>query len=537
MGPADTAAEPKSSSRFSRWSLAVLALLLGFSLFAFSPLVADPDLWGHVRFGQDLWASGSLMRPDVYSYLTGQQPWINHEWLTEAVYAGLFATFGPPGLIALNVLVGLGIVGLIYWHLLRRDVAPAAAGCVTAFYTLVLRPGVLNVRPQLFTYLLFLAILLIVDAVEHGASGWLWAAPPVIALWTNLHGGALAGVGILLIWGAVHLAAAVWSTRRLRALLERPQPAIVAALLASCLALLLNPYGIGMITFLLRTATVPRPEIADWKPAAFTDAWGQLYFAGLILMPLGLLFSRRERRTALVAPAVCTAILPLLSIRHAPLFAIAASVLAGEHIADAAARLLLTRPLKGLASTRTSRVIAVAVRTPGAQWGAAALVIAALAMAGAAIPRLDRIQVEPSVADFPARAVAMLKASGVAGNMATEFNWGEYVLWHLGPRVRVSIDGRRETIYSDAVYRENLDLMLGRGRWDTLVDRPETGLALVHRGRPVFELMKQKPGWILAYQDELCAIFAREGSPALAQLRRAPVPDLPDDGAGLSFPR
>jgi hypothetical protein len=141
------------------------------------------------------------------------------------------------------------------------------------------------------------------------------------------------------------------------------------------------------------------------------------------------------------------------------------------------------------------------------------------------------------VADFPARAVGMMKASGVTGNMATEFNWGEYVLWHLGPQVQVSIDGRRETTYSDAIYRENLDFMHGRGQWDRLVDRAETQLALVQRSRPVFKLMKQKQGWILVYQDALCALFAREGSPALEQIRQAPVPDLPADGGGLSFPQ
>jgi hypothetical protein len=143
----------------------------------------------------------------------------------------------------------------------------------------------------------------------------------------------------------------------------------------------------------------------------------------------------------------------------------------------------------------------------------------------------------PESAGFPVRAVAVLKAAGVQGNMATEFNWGEYVIWHLGPQIRVSIDGRRETIYSDAIYRENLDFMHGRGQWDRLIDRPETQLALVHRSRPVFNLMKQKPGWILVYQDALCALFAREGSPVLTQTRQTPVPDLPADGGGLPFPQ
>jgi hypothetical protein len=532
MGPSNTAAAPGLSGRSLRWSLAGLALLLGFTLLTFSPLIADPDLWGHVRFGQDLWETGRIIRPDVYSYLTGGQTWINHEWLAEAIYARLYSLFGSPGLIALNMLVSLGIVGLIYWHLLRRGVMPVGAACIVAFFAMSLRPGLLNVRPQVFTYLLFLLILLVIDAAERGALRWLWAVPPIIALWANLHGGVLAGLGIYLLWGAAHVAAAAWSERRFRVILEAPQPAIVASMIAGCLALLLNPYGIELVTFLLRTATVPRPEIADWKPITIGGTWGQLYFAGLLWMLLGLLFSRRERKLALVVVSVCTAILPLLAIRHTPLFAISTPLLAGEHMADAAVRLVSRRPLARLASAG-SRALEV---VSGGWWLIIALV-AALVMACAALPRLSRISVDPSVADFPARAITMMKASGVAGNMATEFNWGEYVLWHLGPQVRVSVDGRRETIYSDAIYRENLDFMNGQGQWARLIDRPETELALVHRHRPVFDLMKQKPGWVLVYQDALCALFAREGSSSLEQIRQAPVSDLPTDGRGLSFPQ
>jgi hypothetical protein len=529
-------AAPRFSAHTTRWSLAIFALVLGFALLAFSPMIADPDLWGHVRFGEDLWQSGNIIRPDVYSYLTGDQPWINHEWLTEAIYAVLYGALGAPGLIALNVVLGLLVVGAIYWHLLRRDVEPASAGCIDAFFALLLRPGVLNVRPQVFTYLMFLAILLIIDMAERGVPGWLWAVPAFIALWTNLHGGVLAGLGVFLLWGTAHLATAAWRRRRLGVVLERPQLTVAVCMVASCLALLLNPYGIDLVTFLLRTVTVPRPEITEWKPATLASTWGQLYFAGLGLLLLGLVFTRRERKPALVLVVVCTAILPLLSIRHIPLFAVAAPTLAGEHLANAAARLLSWGPFARLA-TSGARFLARSESSGRDRWVRLVAVIATLVMAGVAFSRLDRIQVDPAVADFPARAVAMLKASGARGNMATEFNWGEYVLWHLGPAIQVSMDGRRETIYSDTIYRENLDFMLGRAEWERLIERPETQLALVHRQRPVFELMKQQPGWQLVYQDSLCAVFVRAESPLVAQIRRASVPDLPPDGSGLSFPQ
>jgi hypothetical protein len=38
--------------------------------------------------------------------------------------------------------------------------------------------------------------------------------------------------------------------------------------------------------------------------------------------------------------------------------------------------------------------------------------------------------------------------------MLTWFNWGEYAIWHFSPAILVSMDGRRETVYSAETIRE-----------------------------------------------------------------------------------
>jgi hypothetical protein len=47
------------------------------------------------------------------------------------------------------------------------------------------------------------------------------------------------------------------------------------------------------------------------------------------------------------------------------------------------------------------------------------------------------------------RAAGALASPDVRGRLVLPFVWGEYAIWHFGPRLRVSIDGRRETVYSD----------------------------------------------------------------------------------------
>jgi hypothetical protein len=54
-----------------------------------------------------------------------------------------------------------------------------------------------------------------------------------------------------------------------------------------------------------------------------------------------------------------------------------------------------------------------------------------------------------------------LANAGARGTIVTWFDWGEYALWHVAPELRVSIDGRRETVYSDEVLANHDELYAG----------------------------------------------------------------------------
>src|SRR2546428_13943386 len=74
---------------------ALLAALLLAGVLVFATIDrADPDLWGHVRYGQDVLASGHLPATATYTYTAASQPWINHENLSEIAFAFVA---DPPG--------------------------------------------------------------------------------------------------------------------------------------------------------------------------------------------------------------------------------------------------------------------------------------------------------------------------------------------------------------------------------------------------------------------------------------------------------
>jgi hypothetical protein len=74
--------------------------------------------------------------------------------------------------------------------------------------------------------------------------------------------------------------------------------------------------------------------------------------------------------------------------------------------------------------------------------------------------------------DWTADAAAVRRLEAAApGRVVTFFDWGQYAIWHLGPTLRVSMDGRRETIYSDARPDEHGAILHGTPEGLVVLDR------------------------------------------------------------------
>src|ERR1700730_4412712 len=59
---------------------------------------ADPDLWGHIRFGQLVLTLGHAPVRNPYSYSALGYLWRDPEWLAEALLARSYDTLGILGL-------------------------------------------------------------------------------------------------------------------------------------------------------------------------------------------------------------------------------------------------------------------------------------------------------------------------------------------------------------------------------------------------------------------------------------------------------
>jgi hypothetical protein len=108
-------------------------------------------------------------------------------------------------------------------------------------------------------------------------------------------------------------------------------------------------------------------------------------------------------------------------------------------------------------------------------------------------------------------ASAFVAENQLRGRMLVFFNWGEYVLWHFGSTIKVSIDGRRETIYSDRHITGHLEAYRGT----------PAGLAYVRELSPDYVWLPkaapgaarlQSEGWKTIFAGDRSIVLARDGA-------------------------
>ncbi len=487
----------------ARWVSRAWKLLAASSaLHLFSDNQADNDLWIHLLVGREILQSGEIPRTDHLSYTATGSPWVNHEWLSESVFAAVYQGLGPGGLLGLKLLIGFLTAWLLWRAMATRDVPVWARGSVMVLALAVAARG-FAVRPQIITYLgvawLMARLARETAAGEHPPAALRWegllGVMVAFALWVNTHGGVVFGLGVL----GLRAALPPWSADR------RRWAVLLAALAAACL----NPYGPSLFGYIVNELGFAHP-VTEWQPVAFGDVAQRPFLLLLGALVVTLPFARTLRRQPWWAVLVAiTAAMALRSQRHTPLLALCAAVPLVEQLAGAAA--WLQQRFAFTLSPRAMAAVALGV-----------LVLAATQLS-LVVQRFvdDGVRIVFDAADYPVGAVRFMQAEGTSGNLAVPLEWGGYTLWHTAPAIAVSLDGRFATVYPRPVVAANFAFFRGDLQDGThLLDAYPTTLVLAPRGAAV--AVRDRPDWHLRYRDEVADLYAA-GPPRLAAAGQSPT--------------
>jgi hypothetical protein len=518
-------------------------LVWALAVYQLSETTADPDLFGHVTFGQQMLRSGSIQVTEIYSWTGKGQPFINHEYGSDLIIGAAHLALGGTGLLLLKLGVGLLTFGVAL-RLGRKSLSwPGSAVALGMGLVAIVEISFgFAARPQIFTALSLVLLLAMLRRVHEGKTLWVLAVPMLFGTWINLHGGVLAGLGLLI------LAAGASTVEWLRKSSKHQTPnstensklqteawpsgkSVIALWLMSAgaaVALLCNPWGWTMVRWLVGSVLWLRPEIEEWNPTPFGWDHASLFIL-VAVSAFAWAFSRRRRVWWELAVTAAFAVLALRSVRNAPLFSLVALSLTPPHLQDALLRF----------KAHFERLIA-RWQQPGAQDVA---VILMLVMAGGisigvfTLHKEHPLTMEVPRAQYPTAASDFIRAHGIKGNALVFFDWGDMMISQL-PGCSPSIDGRLDTCYSKQLIAEQWKLYNGEPVNQTVLPIDQADFALLPSRLAGTAALRDRPGWKLVYFDNTAAVLVRqpERFAALKELQVA-VQGTPEAAAGrAAFP-
>jgi hypothetical protein len=452
----------------------------------------DPDYWWHVKTGQFIAETGTLPRVDIFSYTVAGQPWVTHEWLTQLLLYLVQERFGYVGNVALFALIGMLTSLAVYATCRLRGLGEPAAA-VLMIGASVMAMGSANVRPQGMTALLLGVCILILTRYKLGQPRVLWALPPLLALWVNLHGGYIIGLAVL---GLAILGEGI------ARVLGRPsaplRPLIVVSVLSAA-ATLLSPHGLDAIQYPFTYAGTQNASmryIAEWQSPNFHQSYFILLGASLLLTIL-LGIGQRPLGPTEVLWTLAFTVMALQSVRHIPLYAIVMAPLLAARLQEVVPPLRRT-----LAEWRRPALLAVT-------WPLLALSV--LKMLSGAGETGAQFGTEPLAAGYPAGAVEYLRTHNPVGNLFNTYHWGGYLIYQLHPQRPVFIDGRAD-VYGDRFIDGYMKVMRLEPDWRRVLDEHDVRLVLVEKESPLAVVLTDDGAWQEIYAGEVERLFERRAS-------------------------
>lgn len=511
------------TSRQRSYGLAVVWLVCAFP---FSVNVVDPDLWGHVQYAQDWIAEGALPRVSSHNFTALGYRWINHENLSELALAIGFDRLGNTGMALVKLFSGIALL-LVAWRSARRQqVGIGVFLTIAIFFAYAVHPFWLF-RPQMATWLALASMVWLLDAAFAGwgkafetrASdapvvspdvatirwSYLVALCPLFFVWTNAHGGFLAGLCI--VW--VYLfGRSVETILYNRSNARHTVFALALVGLGVGVTTLLNPYGIALHRWLIESLGEARPEIMEWhSPSILSPVFAP--FFGLVLLSLvSWLGSDRRRDWTHGLLLFIVMLQSLAHIRHIALFSILALFWLPEHVSSLKEKCLADGATR-LWFSLSNRVVSCGC------------LVVMLVASWMTVQRLTSL---PVASDrYPVQALQFMRDHSMDGRLVVSFNWAQYAIAALQPGTKVSFDGRFRTCYPQHIIDKHFDLMVGdvehsRNRASAvsfdataILREGDPDLVLLDRQFPhaIQVMAEQTDDFTLLYEDSVSQLWGR----------------------------
>ncbi len=475
-------------------------------------MLHDPDTYLHIAAGRWILAHGALPAHDPFSYSFAGAHWTVPEWLAEIVLASVYGAAGWGGLALVTIICFAVSLGLLTRFLLR-SCEPFSALIAVALGAAMVEPHLLA-RPHILALPLLVLWSGALFAARDAGKPPPFRLLPVMALWANLHGSFLFGIGLAIYLGAE---AVLLGPRRCTT--ESRRWGLFVALAFSCA--LLNPNGVVGLVEPFRLMAMPalQSSFIEWRGPDFQQFQPlEIWLLGLVA--LGLTTGvRLPWPRVLLLVALCH--MALAHTRHADLLGLVGPLVVAGSLGPQLAARIRTEPPSALARA------AARLADPAAPL-AVALVLALMLVVS--LPLLARPIARDDDPATPSSALAAAARLGLTGHVFNSEGYGGYLVFR---GIRTFIDGRIE-LFGNAFLARYIEATNSDAHTlQDLLDRWEVRWTLLTPDQAAVVLLDHLPGWRRVYTDARAVVHVRDGPPA-ATTRADPRPGYPPPKASTS---
>jgi hypothetical protein len=434
-----------------------------------------------------MFANAALPVHDPFSHSLAGAVWVPHEWLAELILAAVYDAAGWSGLVLLTAAAFALSLGLLTRFLLRWAEPFSTVIVATLGAALVL--GHLLARPHLIALPLLVLWSGALFAARDGGAAPPFRLLPVMALWANLHGSFMFGLGL-----ALFLAVEAVLAPRCRVVEARRWGLFCLLAVA---AALVTPNGIAGFFQPLRLIAMPalQASFGEWQSANFQEFQPlEIWLLGLIA--LGFTTGAKPPLTRLLLLlGLCH--MALNHIRHAELLGLVGPLAVAASLGPYIASRIGSMPLSSLGRG------VVRIAAPAAAPGVALILVLALA---ASLPLLLRPIARADDRVSPANAVAAAMRMGLTGPVFNSEAFGGYLIFQ---RIPTFIDGRAE-LYGNTFLDRYLAAEGGSEiALATLLDEYGITWTLLMPQQAAVDRLDALPGWRRVYADAIAVIHVR----------------------------
>ncbi len=404
-----------------------ILLLLAYKLAG--SISADPDLFARLAVGKYFYEFG-ITSKDPFAFSPLKSIWVDHEWLAGSVFYLIHQYFGDLGLVVFRTSIAIATAWLLIRSALifNTNLSNLIFIGLGLFECTYIWSSV--VRAQVFTYF-FLAYFLWALAcyIYYNKKKPLLLMLIIFPFWYNLHGGFVAGLGLISIFIG-------WQILIVKKDIKNATLFILTILVLS----IFTPYqAFEFWNYIIDAITMRRASISEWQPIQIfsTDAMIINLFSISILF--GFFLSIKSKIHFLqLGFFLVSAYQAYSHNRFLAIFIFCSITICIE---------LLTKPYQYIFSFLVSRYKNINLITAGTLY-----IFIFTSFIISKHPLLPR---SLDYSSYPVKAMNYIIEQYPNGNILTNFNVGSYVLWRGYLNFKVSIDGRYEELYPDSTLELN----------------------------------------------------------------------------------